>query len=207
MMLSPRALQQGWKEELDSNIGQHKEWITKRKLEAVFDAGLPARELEEEVGIVGCSFLCAKPKHLHFTLEAMFLAWEHGHPRQRTNTTPTVVCQDTGTAVPAKALCRDLTASLIINTYQVKRRDGLLSERRRQAARLARWRDTEMKEIFDREARKRFDDQHLQNRRKVRRSKDTKSNTSPNNNEPHTRDSKLFSKVVRSVPVIVPVAV
>lgn len=49
MMLSPRALQQGWKEELDSNIGQHKEWITKRKLEAVFDAGLPARELEEEV--------------------------------------------------------------------------------------------------------------------------------------------------------------
>ena len=49
MMLSPRALQQGWKEELDSNISQHKEWITKRKLEAVFDAGLPARELEEEV--------------------------------------------------------------------------------------------------------------------------------------------------------------
>eukprot|EP00752_Nemacystus_decipiens_P005346 g4847.t1 len=97
MMLSPRALEQGWKEELDSNIGQHKDWITMRKLEAVFDAGLPARELEEEV----------------------------------------------------------------------KRRDGLFSERRRRAARLARWRDTEMKEIFDREARKRFDDQHLQNRRKV----------------------------------------
>ncbi|CAM9177193.1 unnamed protein product [Scytosiphon promiscuus] len=97
MMLSPRALQQGWKEELDSNIGQHKEWITRRKLEAVFDASLPARELEEEL----------------------------------------------------------------------QRRDGLLSERRQQAARLARWRDTEMKEIFDREARKRFDDQHLQNRRKV----------------------------------------
>lgn len=56
MMLSPRALQQGWKEELDSNIGQHKEWITKRKLEAVFDAGLPARELEEEVGAVVCSY-------------------------------------------------------------------------------------------------------------------------------------------------------
>lgn len=50
---------------------------------------------------------------------------------------------------------------------QVQRRDGLLSERRRQVARLARWRDTETKEIFDREARKRFDDQHLQNRRKV----------------------------------------
>lgn len=48
MMLSPRALEQGWKEELDSNIGQHKDWITQRKLEAVFDAGLPARELEEE---------------------------------------------------------------------------------------------------------------------------------------------------------------
>lgn len=45
----------------------------------------------------------------------------------------------------------------------------MLSERKRQVARLARWRDTEMKEIFDREARKRFDDQHLQNRRKVRR--------------------------------------
>ena len=56
MMLSPRALQQGWKEELDSNIGQHKEWITKRKLEAVFDAGLPARELEEEVGAVVCTY-------------------------------------------------------------------------------------------------------------------------------------------------------
>lgn len=38
-------------------------------------------------------------------------------------------------------------------------------------ARLARWRDTEMKEIFDREARKRFDDQHLRNRRKVREKK------------------------------------
>lgn len=49
MMLSPRALQQGWKEELDSNIGQHKEWITQRKLEAVFEASLPARELEEQV--------------------------------------------------------------------------------------------------------------------------------------------------------------
>ncbi|CAN0017844.1 unnamed protein product [Ectocarpus sp. 4 AP-2014] len=97
MMLSPRALQQGWKEELDSNIGQHKEWITKRKLEAVFEASLPARELEE----------------------------------------------------------------------QVERRDWLFSERKRQAARLARWRDTEMAEIFDREARKRFDDQHLQNRHKV----------------------------------------
>ncbi|CAM9395212.1 unnamed protein product, partial [Hapterophycus canaliculatus] len=97
MMLSPRALQQGWKEELDSNIGQHKEWITKRKLEAVFEGSFPARELEEEL----------------------------------------------------------------------RRRDGLLSERRQQAARLARWRDTEMKEIFDREARKRFDDQHLQNRRKA----------------------------------------
>lgn len=56
MMLSPRALQQGWKEELDSNIGQHKEWITKRKLEAVFDAGVPARELEEEVGAVVCIY-------------------------------------------------------------------------------------------------------------------------------------------------------
>lgn len=48
-MLSPRALQQGWKEELDSNIGQHKQWITRRKLEAVLDASLPARKLEEEV--------------------------------------------------------------------------------------------------------------------------------------------------------------
>lgn len=43
----------------------------------------------------------------------------------------------------------------------------MFSERKRQAARLARWRDTEMAEIFDREARKRFDDQHLQNRHKV----------------------------------------
>lgn len=48
-MLSPRALQQGWKEELDSNIGQHRDWITKRKLEAVFGASLSARQLEEEV--------------------------------------------------------------------------------------------------------------------------------------------------------------
>lgn len=49
MMLSPRALEQGWKEELDSNIEQHREWITKRKLEAVFDFSFPTRSLEEEV--------------------------------------------------------------------------------------------------------------------------------------------------------------
>ncbi|CAM9356580.1 unnamed protein product, partial [Choristocarpus tenellus] len=48
-MLSPRALQQGWKEELDRNIEQHKSWITQRKLAAVFEASLPARKLEEEV--------------------------------------------------------------------------------------------------------------------------------------------------------------
>lgn len=52
LMLSPRALQQGWKEELDSNIGQHREWITKRKLEAVFDGSFPARKLEGEVSTV-----------------------------------------------------------------------------------------------------------------------------------------------------------
>ena len=49
MMLSPRALQQGWKEELDNNIGQHRDWIAKKKLEAVFEASFPARKLEEEV--------------------------------------------------------------------------------------------------------------------------------------------------------------
>lgn len=53
MMLSPRALQQGWKEELDNNIGQHRDWITKRKLEAVFNASFPARKLEEEVLLFG----------------------------------------------------------------------------------------------------------------------------------------------------------
>lgn len=57
MMLSPRALEQGWKEELDSNIGQHKDWITKRKLEAVFDAGLPARELEKEAWMIRNCFV------------------------------------------------------------------------------------------------------------------------------------------------------
>ncbi len=69
-MLSPRALQQGWKEELDSNIGQHKEWITKRKLEAVFDAGLPARELEEEVTECGCSGWCWRA---HLQVYAQFI--------------------------------------------------------------------------------------------------------------------------------------
>ncbi|CAM9644897.1 unnamed protein product [Discosporangium mesarthrocarpum] len=51
-MLSPRALEQGWKEELDDNVLQHRAWVTKNKLEAVFEAALPARRLEEEVG--GC---------------------------------------------------------------------------------------------------------------------------------------------------------
>lgn len=50
-MLSPRALEQGWKEELDKSIDQHRGWIMRKKLEAVFDAALPARELEEEVGL------------------------------------------------------------------------------------------------------------------------------------------------------------
>lgn len=99
MMLSPRALQQGWKEELDSNIGQHKEWITKRKLEAVFDAGLPARELEEEVGAVVCSYLHAGPftpkkgrasAILH--ISGCFLAFQQHHQQRRTNSNTTVLC-------------------------------------------------------------------------------------------------------------------
>lgn len=53
LMLSPRALQQGWKEELDNNIGQHRGWIAAKKLEAVFEASLPARKLEEEARGLG----------------------------------------------------------------------------------------------------------------------------------------------------------
>ncbi|CAM9262424.1 unnamed protein product [Chrysoparadoxa australica] len=48
-MLSPRALQQGWKEELETNLMQHREWITEAKFKAVFDTGFRARQLEEEI--------------------------------------------------------------------------------------------------------------------------------------------------------------
>lgn len=50
---------------------------------------------------------------------------------------------------------------------QVGRRDDLLKQRYRQAARLARWREVEIRGIFDRETRRRFDDQHIQHLRKV----------------------------------------
>ena len=46
--LSPRAIQQGFEEELKHHVAEHKEWITKYKAEALFDATLKLRELEDD---------------------------------------------------------------------------------------------------------------------------------------------------------------
>lgn len=72
-MLSPRALQQGWKEELDSNIGQHREWITRRKLEAVFDATLPARQLEEEVRRIPVKMIIEREKTVELNVQIIII--------------------------------------------------------------------------------------------------------------------------------------
>mmetsp|Transcript_9918 Transcript_9918/g.20190 ORF Transcript_9918/g.20190 Transcript_9918/m.20190 type:complete len:962 (-) Transcript_9918:30-2915(-) len=46
--VSPRAIEQGWVEELNKNIRDHRNWITKYKLECLFDTGLEQRGVEEE---------------------------------------------------------------------------------------------------------------------------------------------------------------
>ncbi|GMH99477.1 hypothetical protein TrVE_jg3868 [Triparma verrucosa] len=46
--VSPRAIEQGWVEELNVNIRDHRNWITKYKLECLFDTGLEQRGVEEE---------------------------------------------------------------------------------------------------------------------------------------------------------------
>ncbi|GMH72347.1 hypothetical protein TL16_g05891 [Triparma laevis f. inornata] len=48
--VSPRAIEQGWVEELNVNIRDHRNWITKYKLECLFDTGLEQRGVEEEYG-------------------------------------------------------------------------------------------------------------------------------------------------------------
>lgn len=48
--VSPRAIEQGWVEELSGNIRDHRNWITKYKLECLFDTGLEQRGVEEEYG-------------------------------------------------------------------------------------------------------------------------------------------------------------
>ena len=46
--VSPRAIEQGWVEELTTNIKDHRNWITKYKLECLFDTGLEQRGVNEE---------------------------------------------------------------------------------------------------------------------------------------------------------------
>lgn len=51
LLLDPEALQQGWLDELQNNIAQHRKWITESKLNTLFGPGLEARGLEEELTI------------------------------------------------------------------------------------------------------------------------------------------------------------
>jgi hypothetical protein len=46
--VSPRAIEQGWVEELGKNIRDHRNLITKFKLECLFDKGLEQRQVEED---------------------------------------------------------------------------------------------------------------------------------------------------------------
>ena len=62
--VSPRAVEQGWVEELDTNVDEHRELVTAAKMKALFEHAKPLR-LEEEakhkVGIVGgcpCVHVC-----------------------------------------------------------------------------------------------------------------------------------------------------
>ena len=47
-LVSPRAIEQGWLEELEVNISDHRSWITKYKLECLFDTGIEQRGVQEE---------------------------------------------------------------------------------------------------------------------------------------------------------------
>ena len=211
MMLSPRALEQGWKEEFDSNIAQHREWITKRKLEAVFEKALPARKLEEEVimttlyhtrsSISIYNICCSNTGHA-----IRFVPWvptvrdlemqrrknrEAGgggskscEPQCRRcfcsrivsqtlrlhHTTEWVIAQSEETCVSRndRSKASDTLAFVLCDTCsKVKQRDEELANRNHRAMQLAHWRDEELREIFYREARRRFDGQHLVERRKV----------------------------------------
>lgn len=48
MKMSPRAVEQGWTDELDKNVEQHRVWATDAKLKALFQVALPLRLMEEE---------------------------------------------------------------------------------------------------------------------------------------------------------------
>lgn len=43
--LSPRAVEQGWSSQLDTDVKQHRKWVTELKVKALFKVGLPLREL------------------------------------------------------------------------------------------------------------------------------------------------------------------
>jgi len=64
--VSPRAIEQGWVEELNTNIRDHRNWITKYKLEALFDTGLEQRGVEEEFNRRMLEINLAKSKQKFF---------------------------------------------------------------------------------------------------------------------------------------------
>jgi len=75
--VSPRAIEQGWVEELNENIRDHRNWITKYKLECLFDSGLEQRGVEEEYNRRMLIINLAKEKH------AFFSKWREEEVRQR----------------------------------------------------------------------------------------------------------------------------
>jgi len=64
--VSPRAIEQGWVEELNTNIRDHRTWITKYKLECLFDTGLEQRGVEEEYERRMLEINLAKKKHAFY---------------------------------------------------------------------------------------------------------------------------------------------